>query len=215
MNRIMIVIAAVILAATATAEAQGRRVGQSRQQVARAQGVPPGQLPPPELCRVWYSDRPAGRQPSATSCQSAERIASRDRDARVIYGESAYRVAYGNDPYGYNDPYGNRYPDNDRAVSRPGRNRDPRRGGGTYDPYDERNDRYANPTFAQGYRDGLDKGREDANDNDRYDPNRHSWYRSATRGYESRYGSRADYQARYREAFEAGYSEGYRIYQRR
>lgn len=195
-------------------EAQSRR-NTTRQEVARAQGVPPGQLPPPELCRVWYSDRPAGRQPSATSCQSAQRIASRDRNARVIYGESAYRVAYGNDPYGYNDPYANRYPDNDRGVSRPGRNRDQRRGGGTYDTYDDRNDRYSNPTFAQGYRDGLDKGREDANDNDRYDPNRHSWYRSATRGYESRYGSRADYQARYREAFEAGYSEGYSIYQRR
>ena len=207
MTRLIIgFVACATLAIASSVDAQGRRLGQTRQEIARVQGVPPGHLPPPELCRVWYSDRPAGRQPSATTCSSAERIAARDRSARVIYGESAYRIANG-DPY--YDRYGGRYPDDDRAVRRPGRVRAPRLGG---------NDRYLrndNPAWAQGYRDGLDKGREDARDNDRYDLNRHSWYRSANRGYESRYGSRDEYEAWYRDAFEAGYQEGYRVYRSR
>ena len=65
-----------------TAEAQGRGRGNGR-----SQGIPPGQMPPAGLCRVWYEGVPPGRQPRATSCNEAERIASRDQYARVIYGD--------------------------------------------------------------------------------------------------------------------------------
>jgi hypothetical protein len=61
-----------------------------------------------------------------------------------------------------------------------------------------------------GYRDGLVKGREDADDRDSYDPNRHSWYRSADRGYESRFGTKQDYQMEYRRGFLEGYNAVYR-----
>ena len=44
--------------------------------------------------------------------------------------------------------------------------------------------------YDNGYEDGLSKGREDARDRDGYDPTRHRIYRSADRGYESRYGTR-------------------------
>src|SRR5262245_54917054 len=57
----------------------------------RAQGIPPGHLPPPGECRVWYDGRPPGQQPPTTSCYEAERIASRDRYARVIYGDDRDR----------------------------------------------------------------------------------------------------------------------------
>ncbi len=30
--------------------------------------VPPGHLPPPGKCRVWFPDRPAGHQPPPGSC---------------------------------------------------------------------------------------------------------------------------------------------------
>jgi hypothetical protein len=58
--------------------------------------------------------------------------------------------------------------------------------------------------------DGYDKGREDARDNDSYDPVRHSRYRSADRGYEQRYGTKEEYKNIYREGFQAGYDDGYR-----
>lgn len=236
MSKVILFVAAVAvagMAADAGAQGRGNRNGRgaSRVDVARAQGVPPGHLPPAGLCRVWYDNRPNGRQPSATSCRQAEIIAARDRNARVIYGEDVYDDVYrtGRYPTGRypDDRYPDRYPNNrrspgdwerdrddeDRAVYRPGRNRAPR---GASDPYyDSERSRYTTPAYQNGYRDGLNKGREDARDNDRYDPNRHSWYRSANRGYESEYGSRNAYQARYRDGFEAGYNEGYRVYARR
>jgi hypothetical protein len=49
-------------------------------------GIPPGHMPPPGECRVWYDGRPPGQQPPPTSCRDAERMASRGRYARVIYG---------------------------------------------------------------------------------------------------------------------------------
>ena len=209
---------AAVMAIGTQADAQGRREGRrDRQDVARAQGIPPGQMPPPNQCRVWYDNRPNGRQPSPTSCRQAEAIASRDRNARVVYGEDVYWNArsggYGGDVW--------RDEDNDRAVGRDGRVRDPRISGGVLD---NRRDIYGDgretfgrniPAFQNGYRDGMTKGREDGEDGDRFDLNRHGWYRSATRGYDDDRGSKAEYQARYRQGFEAGYSEGYRIYARR
>lgn len=185
------------LAAT-SADAQGR--GRN----ARSQGIPPGQMPPAGMCRVWYDNLPPGRQPRPVSCNEAERVASRSNDARVIYG-SDRNGGYANDRYG-NYPYGNddRYEDRggNRTWSEAVRDRieGARRGGAGYNsvPYDN------------GYRDGLEKGREDAGDRDSYDPVRHSWYRSGNRGYNDRYGSRDQYKLAYRDGFEAGYQQGYR-----
>ena len=69
---------------------------------------------------------------------------------------------------------------------------------------------YNGPARDYGYRDGYEKGVEDARDRDRYDPYRHGRYRSANRGYDRDYGSRDAYRAVYRDAFEAGYANGYR-----
>jgi hypothetical protein len=173
--------------------AQGRGRGNN-------QGIPPGQMPGPGLCRVWYDGRPPGQQPPATNCDNAERIAARDPYARVIYGD---RVTGPNgdrvirpSPRGpiYRNPddqgpYSSRYP----------RDRFPNGGYG-----------YATVPFDNGYQDGYDKGREDARDNDRYDPSRHSRYRSGDRGYNQRYGTRAEYQNVYRDGFRAGYEDGFR-----
>ena len=211
-------IAAALVAVNAPADAQGRRADRrDRQEVARAQGVPPGQLPPPDQCRVWYDNRPNGRQPSPTSCARAEQIAARERNARVIYGEDTYRDSrYGaadvwadDDRWGIDDRSGN----NDRAVRR-GSVRDPRLSGGVIE-YGRDGRVNSAPAFQNGYRDGLTKGREDGEDGDRYDVNRHSWYRSANRGYDDDFGSRSQYESRYKQGFEAGYAEGYRVYSRR
>lgn len=57
-------------------EAQARGYGRA---------VPPGHMPPPGECRVWYDDLPPGHQPSPTSCGAASREAYRT-GGRVVYG---------------------------------------------------------------------------------------------------------------------------------
>lgn len=192
-------------------EAQGRRSGR---ETARVQGVPPGHVPPAGQCRVWYDGRPPGHQPPPTSCREAERVASRDREARVIYGGAVSndgrwdrdrggsnrpRAVPRRNPYPGGYPYPERYP-------YPGeRDRYPERG-----PYGSRRDAYEGIPFENGYRDGYDKGEEDARDNDAFDPRRHGRYRSADRGYDQRLGSKDEYRDAYREGFLEGYEEGYR-----
>ncbi len=162
-----------LVAMPSFAHAQGSRNGQR---------VPPGQLPPPGQCRVWYDDVPPGRQPAPTSCRDAERVASRDRRARVIYGSDAGRQDGRSRP---------------RAVPRGDGSGYPRAYG------------YGTVAFDNGYRDGYDKGREDGRDNDDFDPVRHGRYRDGDRGYDRRYGTREEYRLIYRDGFEAGYEEGY------
>ncbi len=96
--------------------------------------------------------------------------------------EAGYRDGFAREARGYN-----RYPD---ARS------------GSYG--------YASPAYERGFRDGLEKGRDDGRDGDRYDPLRHKWYREGDRGYNSRFGPRDQYKAAYREAFRQGYEQGYR-----
>jgi hypothetical protein len=115
------------------------------------------------------------------SCRDAERIAARSRDARVIYGPQRSSNSRRNDRYDGRDRYDSRYA-RSSAMSVP---------------------------YQNGFRDGLEKGREDARDRDSFDPVRHSRYRSADRGYNSRYGRKDEYKLIYREGFEAGYRQAY------
>jgi hypothetical protein len=134
---------------------------------------------------VWYDGVPPGRQPAPTSCREAERIAARDSRARVIYGSDndSWRRDRDRD-YGRTD---SRYPQRDRGWGS------------------------ARQTVAydQGTRDGFTKGEEDLRKNRSADPVRHSWYRSADRGYNSRYGTKEEYRNAYRDGFERGYEDAY------
>ena len=189
--------------AAAPAAAQGRGNGRNQ--------IPPGHLPAAGECRVWYDGVPPGRQPRPTSCAEAERIASRDRDARVVYGSDR----------------DGRYRDDRRAREDDWRREDDRRRTGRAteravprtdrypDAYPYPDDRYPSQrngsfAFRQGYEDGIVKGREDTRDGDSFDPARHSWYKSANRGYDSRYGSREQYRHEYRDGFLDGYRAEYR-----
>ena len=71
--------------------------------------------------------------------------------------------------------------------------------GGAYVSLAERN----------GYRDGLDAGRDDARHRERFDPVRARRYREGDHDYDRRYGSRDEYKRDYRAAFERGYRDGY------
>ena len=169
--------ALILLAAVAgTSEAQGRGRANT------AQGIPPGQMPRAGECRVWHDNLPPGRQPAPTDCDQAERIASRSRDARVIYGDDRFATRNGDQRYRDRSSV---YPDNRRSG---------------YNPV----------PFQNGDRDGYEKGLEDARRNNSFDPVRHSRYRSADNGYNNRYGTRDDYKLVYRDGFEAGYERGYR-----
>src|SRR5262245_25945049 len=187
----LIFVSLAFVGITADAQAQGRWNGRDRNEVARLQGVPPGQLPPANLCRVLYDGRGWGRQSGAINCRQAETIAARDRNARVIYGENAFASRNGSGNWNRDDDW------------RTGRNRDPRWNDGYYD-------RARTPAYETGFRDGLQRGREDVSRRNSYDLNRHGWYRSADRGFENRYGSRQDYERWYREGFQSGYSQAYR-----
>ncbi|HEX6323307.1 MAG TPA: hypothetical protein VFZ36_06245 [Vicinamibacterales bacterium] len=215
-------LAFAVIALTATsAAAQGRGKGNNGK-------VPPGHMPPAGLCKVWYDGVPPGRQPRGSmNCREAERIAARD-GARVVYGDGratrGQREQRGGggvldrDGDGRIDlpgryPGDGRYPEDrgrtdrrrptdqsteprGRAIPRPGTST--RLGAGL-----------GSIAAENGYRDGLVKGREDLEDGDSFDPNRHSWYRSADRGYTSRDGARDTYRDEYRRGFIRGYDAAY------
>jgi hypothetical protein len=71
--------------------------------------------------------------------------------------------------------------------------------------------RYNGPARENGFRDGYEKGVEDARDRDRPDPQRHGRYKSASRGYDRDYGSKDRYRSIYRDSFISGYQQGYRV----
>ena len=187
----------ILLALVAgTSEAQGR--GRNSQR------IPPGQMPRAGECRVWYDNLPPGRQPAPTNCDQAERIASQRSDARVVYGDD--RLANRNGVARNRDRATGVY---DRSYPNTYPNTNPNTYPNTY-PNNSGTYGYNSVPYDNGYRDGLEKGREDLQDRDSYDPVRHSWYRSGDRGYNSRYGTKDSYKLTYRDGFEAGYEQGYR-----
>jgi hypothetical protein len=68
---------------------------------------------------------------------------------------------------------------------------------------------YISNAARNGYRDGVEEGRNDARHRDRFDPVRARRYRDGDHDYDRRYGSRDDYKREYRAGFERGYREGY------
>jgi hypothetical protein len=124
----------------------------------------------------------------------------RDDGDREFYRRS-YRQGF---QTGYNDAY-NRYAANSGRYPR-----------GTYQPVpiapaypSDRGYSSGSPAAQNGYRDGVQAGRDDARKRDRFDPVRASRYREGDHDYNGRYGSRDDYKRDYRAAFEQGYREGY------
>lgn len=97
---------------------------------------------------------------------------------------------YGNGGYG-NGNYGNYPPPSSGRYGAPGYG-------------------YRSPAVEYGYNEGLQKGREDAEDHRAYDPLRQKWYREGDRHYDSRYGARDAWANDYRQAFREGYDRGYR-----
>ena len=66
------------------------RGGRGRRKPKKARGVPPGHLPPPGLCRVWYDGRPPGHQPPPVFCDEAYYYLP-PYGARVVHGRRPRR----------------------------------------------------------------------------------------------------------------------------
>jgi hypothetical protein len=109
------------------------------------------------------------------------------------YRESFDRIARGG--YG-NGGYGNRGGVYNAPVYQDPRVVNPRGG-------------FSNIAAQNGYRDGIEAGRNDARDRSRFDPVRAKRYREGDHDYNNRYGDRDTYKREYRAAFEQGYREGY------
>ena len=61
--------------------------------------IPPGQLPPAGMCRIWINGVPPGQQPAPTDCQTA--VANRPANAQVLWGSQAAFPGNGRNGRGY------------------------------------------------------------------------------------------------------------------
>ncbi len=66
----------------------------------------------------------------------------------------------------------------------------------------------------RGYRVGVERGRDDANNRRGFNPNNSEHFRDGDSGYRSQYGNIEGYRAAYRDAFRRGYEDGYGRYGR-
>ena len=114
------------------------------------------------------------------------------------YRETFQREARGNDPYRDGRVYGNAPVYAPPSVIY----QDPR-------VVNPRGGYISSPAAQNGYRDGIEAGRNDARDRNRFDPVRAKRYREGDNDYDNRYGQRDDYKRDYRAAFQRGYEEGY------
>ena len=75
--------------------------------------------------------------------------------------------------------------------------------------------RPSTPVYAQtasntAYRDGREKGANDARQGKSYNLDRHDYYKDADHGYRDSFNNKEDYKRLYRDAFRRGYTDGYR-----
>ena len=66
-----------------------------------------------------------------------------------------------------------------------------------------------NAAFDRGYREGIERGTDDARQGRQFEIERDSIYRNGDRGYDNRYGTRDWYRNEFRRGFTSGYRAGY------
>ena len=87
----------VILGRRSPSTVAGQVLGQGSQSDAttrKSNRIPPGQLPPAGMCRIWIDGVPPGQQPAPTDCQTA--VATKPANARVIWGDESAFPGQGN-----------------------------------------------------------------------------------------------------------------------
>ena len=76
----------VVLASAAPAAASDKNKGFH---------VPPGHLPPPGMCRIWYLDRPPGHQPPPGPCNVLAAHIPHLDEVSIGHGLTADALEYG------------------------------------------------------------------------------------------------------------------------
>lgn len=140
---------------------------------------------------------------------------ARDRRTFRVDRDRDYRNERGYYRGVFQDGYRAGYTEGYNRVARSGRNRYPvypgdRSSGGPVFGGPGGSRVTGSPATQNGYRDGLEAGRDDARDGDSFEPRRSKRYREGDNDYEDRYGSRDQYKQEYRAAFQRGYEQGYR-----
>jgi hypothetical protein len=158
-----VAIGTVLLVAATSAQAQirqGTRTGTTspigsvgtRGTIYPTANIPPGQMPPAGMCRIWIDGVPPGRQPAPTDCTTAQRNVP--ANGRVIYG-SGTQPSYPNRNYPAGTVHNGRY---DPRLDPRSPQYDPR-----LDPrssqYDPRLDPYRTNTGTYGSRTARDQAR--------------------------------------------------------
>jgi hypothetical protein len=126
----------------------------------RSSNIPPGQMPPAGMCRVWIDGVPPGHQPAPTDCQTA--VANRPANARILWGDQTALTGNGrmNSRNGRDSQTGE-----NTTIGRNGRNRE----------NDDENDNENTSVRRNG------RGRENDDEND----NENSSVRRNGRGHEN------------------------------
>lgn len=75
-------------AAAAAAAAQRAQTSRDVQNGRRRNDkIPPGQMPPAGMCRIWIDGVPPGQQPAPTDCQTA--VATKPANARILFNDQS------------------------------------------------------------------------------------------------------------------------------
>ena len=93
----LLLLAAVIFAASSSAEAQGLPRGIPIPQFPKVSpkqqpAIPPAYRPPQGMCRIWIDGVPPDQQPAPTDCVTAVR--NRPANGSVIFGDDSPKKGY-------------------------------------------------------------------------------------------------------------------------
>lgn len=144
-----------------------------------------------------YDPRRAQYGRSGSYGRNNDQAGNAYRDGYRAGYEAGYRQAGGS-------VWGGRNPNNGGVWGGPGTNNR-----GVWGAPGNSRGGYMQIGYDNGYRLGMQAGREDRSANKPFDLQRHGTYRNADEGYSSSYGNKDAYRQQFRQGYAQGYQQGY------